>query len=434
MQNKCTPSAINDRRVRLGNCRNNKRRSIFYRPPQKKSPEPPEPETTKVPELVVDDTCDECSNTDEHDIGYESSEEDNTDWDFWEDVESKPSNCYEEQTLVNQALVEQGTVGLCQALPFSHCYYMEDAQDFIYSQVDAPHMLVRPVTEPAYRDLPGYGENRHNMVVTSELVNTLMEYLGLIYHVDVCVSTIPLDKRLPHLTDFIWDILDGFFIDMWTGITCNILLRRYLKIRSGEPMDGEYGAVHKLFLGILMCATMNCIYNKDPIPFSISRLTNSIDTHLKYSDLLAIRDHTLKELHYRTWVTREDIDDYGANNQFDIYRMKSAHLDLMERQRLRDLWAAQERERELEHERICKELDKFMYRTPHDSLGSWNKETMYCTEKRFLFRHLPWFRGVGLPFSVRARDERIKDSLLCEEFKPVFSPLLPPLRRKKASQ
>ncbi|KAJ1944715.1 hypothetical protein EC988_005918, partial [Linderina pennispora] len=54
-------------------------------------------------------------------------------------------------------------------------------------------------------------------------------------------------------------------------------------------------------------------------------------------------------------------------------------------------------------------LERFMYRTPHDSLGSWNSKTMYSTEKRFWFRHLPWFPGAVTPICITAHDEIAKN-------------------------
>ncbi|KAJ2889391.1 hypothetical protein GGI21_006589, partial [Coemansia aciculifera] len=89
-----------------------------------------------------------------------------------------------------------------------------------------------------------------------------------------------------------------------------------------------------------------------------------------------------------------------------------------------------ERQRKEKEDRrlLCAYLDRFMHRAPHDSRGSWNQETVYCTEPRFLFRHLPWFPGLVNPLCISAKCDKIVEYSVDRKTKPVFSSLLPPLK------
>ncbi|KAJ2791030.1 hypothetical protein H4R21_006395, partial [Coemansia helicoidea] len=101
------------------------------------------------------------------------------------------------------------------------------------------------------------------------------------------------------------------------------------------------------------------------------------------------------------------------------------HYEQRERQRRQkeDI----ERQEQEEKQRKQADYQRYMYRSPHDTLCSWNHKIMYITEDRFHFRHLPWSPGANAPIHLTARSDEIREYLE-DNRAPVFSPLLPALR------
>ncbi|KAJ2354676.1 hypothetical protein GGF43_003128, partial [Coemansia sp. RSA 2618] len=174
-----------------------------------------------------------------------------------------------------------------------------------------------------------------------------------------------------------------------------------------------------------------CVRTDNPELFTLPSISRILDTWYQPADLIRIRLETFIQTGHRAWISKKDVTDHAAHNIFDIHNMQSSHLHFEERQRLRMLVEEEERRLEENRQRLLARLERYMYRTPHDSNGSWNSKTMYCTESRFLFRHLPWFTGAIPPIHVTARSEEARSG--DQTFRPVFSPLIPALRTRVSS-
>ncbi|KAJ1802829.1 hypothetical protein LPJ75_006068 [Coemansia sp. RSA 2598] len=317
-------------------------------------------------------------------------------------------------------------LALCRELPYWCCHFTADTREFLYSH--QPYGAERPATEPA-PPMVFSSSPSDFYPPTPEIVDSMVEYLMLMFHINTCSAVIPMERRLPDIREFIWRLLDGTMIDLWTAIACVILLRRYYRIQN-HCVDAPYGAAHSLFLGIFMLASTQCVYTNNPELISLPSIVGILDSHYQVDDLVRIRREVFANIHYRTWISEEDIRSHAKNNLFDIYRVKSAYSFYKERQEQRMMIKEEERRQEVRRQNLVARLERFMHRTPHDSLGSWNTKTMYCTESRFLFRHLPWFPGMVTPIHVTARSEQAKLYNYPDKFPPVFSPLLPPTRSR----
>ncbi|KAI8320897.1 hypothetical protein GQ54DRAFT_298324 [Martensiomyces pterosporus] len=293
----------------------------------------------------------------------------------------------------------------CRELPYWGCYYTPDTHEFIITS--APHDSVHPNTE---REPPMVFniESDQFYPPTPETVDSIVEYLKLIYKIDTCQAVIPFERRLPELHDFIWNLMDSTMADMWTAIPCLILLRRYYQIQN-QCIDASYEAAHSLFLGTFMLASITSVKTNTPEVFSTANIARIIDSHYTPEDLVRIRRETFEKLNYQAWISVDDIMSHAKNNLFDVYGLSTAYEHFQRRKELRKIMEEQERKRELRRKNLVAKLERFMYRTPHDSLGSWNTKTVYSIESRFLFRHLPWFPGVVTPMYVTARSEQAKN-------------------------
>ncbi|KAJ2067138.1 hypothetical protein GGH13_005433, partial [Coemansia sp. S155-1] len=109
-------------------------------------------------------------------------------------------------------------------------------------------------------------------------------------------------------------------------------------------------------------------------------------------------------------------------------RRKPDHRVLGTREKMKSILREREMREKEERRLLCADLDRFMHRAPHDAGGSWSQETLYCTEPRFLLRHLPWFPGAVNPLCISAKSEEIVKYSSDRKTKPFFSPLLPRLK------
>ncbi|KAJ1732036.1 hypothetical protein LPJ72_003629 [Coemansia sp. Benny D160-2] len=392
-----------------------KRRSIFYRRPKPAQP----------PEDADIDVC-SCPSLHTHDTGYDPGSDTSGD-DSGEDEEGGVAE-YEAQLARRES---QLRFTLCQALPFWGCYFAPDTQSFI--ETAAPPHIEAPTTVKAAPTVFSIGPGEY-FPPTPEIVATIVEYLNIIYKIDTCSAVIPMGRRLPDLNVFIWQLMDATMTDLWTAIACVILLQRVCRVKPSCD-DAPYEAAHTLFLGVFMLATNICVCTNTPELFELSNIARILDSWwYEKRDLVRIKHETVVLLDYKIWVTKEDIMVHSKNNMFDVYRVKSAY-SFFERRQAERLRLAEEEQRRADQRRdLLASLEKFMYRTPHDSLGSWNQETMYCTESRFLFRHLPWFPGIINPMTVTARSENLKKyTWKTPHYRPTFSPLLPPTRTRVSS-
>ncbi|KAJ2529890.1 hypothetical protein EV175_007336, partial [Coemansia sp. RSA 1933] len=197
---------------------------------------------------------------------------------------------------------------------------------------------------------------------------------------------------LPELPEFIWRLMDGTRTDMSTAIACVILLQRICRM-TNSCEDAPYEAAHSLFLGVFLLASTMCVCTNTPEVFELDNIVRILDSWYQKLDLVRIKRETMILIDYRMWISMADLISHAENNMFDVYRVNSAYSFFQRRQAERMRLAEEEQRRIDRHKKLQASLERFMYRTPHDSLGSWNQETVYCTEKRFLFRHLPWFTG-----------------------------------------
>ncbi|KAJ2344160.1 hypothetical protein GGF43_005516, partial [Coemansia sp. RSA 2618] len=149
---------------------------------------------------------------------------------------------------------------LCQALPYWHCYLTRDTHEFLWTS--SPAMATRPVTVKA--EPVTLGPTSSNYIPpTPELVMSIVENLRMSYRSDICQAVIPFERRLPNIRDFIWRLFDGTKVDMWTGLACLILLKRF---RQEQPPcdDAPYEAPYSLFLGVFMLAAEQCVRTDNP--------------------------------------------------------------------------------------------------------------------------------------------------------------------------
>ncbi|KAJ1946199.1 hypothetical protein FBU59_002089 [Linderina macrospora] len=377
-----------------------KRGSIFYRPPRRQpthvsadadkenAGKPPPPSSSS---LQTDDETRRCSQVSaESDVLFDGGCL--IDTEIFEDDE------------LFDATPEVPPIEYCKELPFWSCHLTLDTNEFLYSDVPAGEM--RPCTQPAEKEL--FSPEEQFYPATPAIIDSIVEELSLIFAITQSHSDVPLDRRLPDLHTFIWQAVDVMDVDMWTVIPCLLLVRRFKQIH-GYDCPGHYDSAHTLFLGVFMLATTVSLKKNDVENFSVARMSQLIKSPYKTTDFVRFRRDACESLNYKVWVCRDDIQKFGQDNLNDIYQLPEAHTYFLERQRVRAHAEEQERLRLEQQMKIKSNLERFMYRTPHDSLGSWNTKTMYSTEKRFLFRHLPWFPGAVTPISITAHDEIAKN-------------------------
>ncbi|KAJ2835570.1 hypothetical protein J3B01_003427 [Coemansia erecta] len=318
---------------------------------------------------------------------------------------------------------------LCQVLPYWNCYHTRDTHEFLWTT--SPAIENRPVT--IKEDPVTFGVDPSNYYPpTPEIVMTMVEYLRIAYRSDICLAVVPFQRRLPEIRDFIWRLFDGTKVDMWTGMACLLMLRRFCQ-EQPPCDDAPYEAPYSLFLGAFMLASEQCVRTDHPELFTLESISRILDTWYQPADLARIRLETLVQTNYRCWISKADITNHAEHNMYDIHNIRSSRLYFEERQRMRMIVEQENRRLEEDLKRLLARLDRYMYRTPHDSVGSWNTNTMYCTETRFLFRHLPWYPGAVTPIHITARNEQARFYSSDHKRNPVFSPLLPALRSRVSS-
>ncbi|KAJ2629129.1 hypothetical protein H4R22_003504 [Coemansia sp. RSA 1290] len=412
-----------------------KRNSIFYRrpkpPPSASHPNRRRRRASWAPSHLLytseahSSACDPpfedadctCRDIGHHNSGYDPSSDEGE----CDSVDSDAAAAEEAEAALRYAL--------CQALPFWHCYFTPDTHEFLWTT--SPAIRVRPVTVQAQKDAKN-DEPFTYYPPTPESVLSIVENLRMSYRNDICMAIIPFERRLPEIRDFIWRLFDATKVDLWTGIACLLLLKRF---RSVQPPcdDAPYEAPYSLFLGVFMLATDQCVRSDNPELFTFESIARILDSFYQPKDLAQIKLDTFMKLDCRAWISLEDVTDHAAHNLFDVCNLGTSYRHYELRQRLRMQVEEEERRWEEDRQRLVARLERYMYRTPHDTLGSWNTEIMYCTESRFLFRHLPWSPGIVTPIHVTARSEQAKFYLNDGERGPVFSPLLPALRTRVSS-
>ncbi|KAJ1746860.1 hypothetical protein LPJ78_005643 [Coemansia sp. RSA 989] len=412
-----------------------KRNSIFYRrpkpPPSASHPNRRRRRASWAPSHLLytseahSSACDPpfedadctCRDIGHHNSGYDPSSDEGE----CDSVDSDAAAAEEAEAALRYAL--------CQALPFWHCYFTPDTHEFLWTT--SPAIRVRPVTVQAQKDAKS-DEPFTYYPPTPESVLSIVENLRMSYRNDICMAIIPFERRLPEIRDFIWRLFDATKVDLWTGIACLLLLKRF---RSVQPPcdDAPYEAPYSLFLGVFMLATDQCVRSDNPELFTFESIARILDSFYQPKDLAQIKLDTFMKLDCRAWISLEDVTDHAAHNLFDVCNLGTSYRHYELRQRLRMQVEEEERRWEEDRQRLVARLERYMYRTPHDTLGSWNTEIMYCTESRFLFRHLPWSPGIVTPIHVTARSEQAKFYLNDGERGPVFSPLLPALRTRVSS-
>ncbi|KAJ2787651.1 hypothetical protein GGI15_000539 [Coemansia interrupta] len=398
-----------------------KHNSIFYRPPPRPRSQNPDHESEQLPESPeLDESAEDkdiCCSCQDHDDGYVASSDGNSD-----DTETCLSDS---DSGIDEISDEQREAAerfmLCQELPYWCSILTSDTNEMLYTAVSLDD--VRPCIE-AEQPMGFSTEADGFYPPTREIVDTMVEYLGLVFNIDTCPAVVPIERRLPEIRDFIWRLFDGTMTDLWTAIACVILLRRYYRSRS-RCVDAPYEAAHSLFLGTFMLATVHCERVDNPEMIRLPQIVEILDSYYQVSDLVRIRRELLIEMDYNTWISRGDIMSHVENNIFDTYKAMSAYDFYKQRQEQRMMLKENQRQEEIRRQNLCARLERFMQRTPHDSLGSWNKATVYSIESRFLFRHLPWFPGMVTPIDVTARSENARLYNYPDKYPPVFSPLLP---------
>ncbi|KAJ2077738.1 hypothetical protein H4R24_004943 [Coemansia sp. RSA 988] len=312
--------------------------------------------------------------------------------------------------------------------PFWHCYFMHDTLEFIWTT--SPAIQLRPATAKAPPFLPDCALESYKPP-TPESVMSIVETLRMMHRNDICLAVVPFEHRLPELSDFIWRLFDGTQVDLWTALACLVLLRRYRTAQASTD-DAPYEAPYSLFLGIFMMATIHCVCTDKPELLTLPSIARILDTWYEPRHLAKIRHKTFEQLDYRCWITREDIIHHIENNLFDVCHISTSYQHYQSRQRQRMIVEEKERRVLEERQKLRARLERYMFRTPHDTLGSWNTKIMYCTETRFLFRHLPWFPGHVTPLDVVARSESARE-YSNNDADPVYSPLLPAFRTRISS-
>ncbi|KAJ1943534.1 hypothetical protein GGF37_002605, partial [Kickxella alabastrina] len=275
--------------------------------------------------------------------GYDSSDEGNAS----EPVDVVDSNNSHEESDDDCDSEEEKTqaevklrLELCQEMPFWNCILTRDTNEFLYTSV--LFNAVPPVTAP---EQPNnyFIDPRLPRLATPEIVNSIIEYLNLIYHRGSCNVFVSLKLRLPNIGDFIWRIFDDTGVDMWTALTCIILLRRYYKIHN-RAIDAPHHATHELFIGIFMLATESCELTTDPSRFSYESLVRITSPHYQKCELVRIRTKVVQNLQYQIWINAQHIIDHVENNLFDIYRLYHSHEYYKKRQEQRQQLKDQEEE------------------------------------------------------------------------------------------
>ncbi|KAJ2697171.1 hypothetical protein FB645_005989, partial [Coemansia sp. IMI 203386] len=342
-----------------------KRNSVFYRRPRSMPKEQQEHPAIEEEEVVSVDNATGASEdgrlSSSSEQGYIPSDEDssgsksrrrsstgqsvlecsNIDYSEYGNAElgdNSSGNGLTEEEQEEQAL----RLALCQELPYWSCYFTPDTHEFLYSHL--PHDARRPATESA-PPMVFLTSDSDFYPPTPEIVDSMVEYLVLMFHINTCSAVIPMERRLPDIREFIWRLLDGTMIDLWTAIACVILLRRYYRIQN-QCIDAAYGAAHSLFLGIFMLASTQCVYTNNPELISLSSIVNILDSHYQVSDLVRIRREVFTTINHHTWISEEDIRSHAKNNIFDIYRVKSAYTFYKQRQEQRMMIKEEERRQE----------------------------------------------------------------------------------------
>ncbi|KAJ2764433.1 hypothetical protein IWQ57_005168 [Coemansia nantahalensis] len=376
----------------------------------------------------TDDGC-SCAGSAPHNSGYEPSCEDNDDYHCCCcccccDAASDDGDDGDFAAAADDASLEASQrLAACLELPFSHCVFTPDNNEFLWSVTEAVEM--RP---PTVKAPPSDFEESGTKYCppTPEIVGSLARVLHMFCRNDICLALVPHEKRHPPLTDFIWCVFDGTQADMWTAITCLVLLRRF---RSLQPAcdNAPYEAPYSLFLGIFLSAVIYCERTVAPERLQLANIARLLDSWYQKSDLVLIRHDTLAKLGFRSWIGKLDIIDHAKNNVYEIRHLSSSHEHYEQRERQRRQKEDIERQEQEEKQRKQADYQRYMYRSPHDTLCSWNHKIMYITEDRFHFRHLPWSPGANAPIHLTARSDEIREYLE-DNRAPVFSPLLPALR------
>ncbi|KAJ2738860.1 hypothetical protein GGI20_006207 [Coemansia sp. BCRC 34301] len=388
--------------------------SIFYRSPPRSITPPP------AKAISIDDDCDEPNVADKPPAASSAK------------VASKASVPFRDWEAEEKALDElrrqqAAASDLAWSLPFGRCLIAPNtASEPIYSE--ALSHATRPTVVPPARETNDLVASNFKWP-TAEVISHTLEYLYMLRIGDVPLVNISIDRRLSCEKDFIWNIVDHVKADMWLAMACVILLKRYACTQN-IVHDAPYGSRHALYLGILMVAAMHTELSDKLDQFSYDNILSIIGPPFTKADLIKYRRDTLVALDHRAWISKPDIEEYARNNQFDIANIHNSAEPYKERERMRAIIRNRERKEKEDMCQLLAYLDRYMHRAPHDSGGSWNKETAYCTESRFLFRHLPWFHGMVNPLYVSARSEKIVEYSSDRKTKPYFSPLLPPLRNR----
>ncbi|KAJ1892281.1 hypothetical protein LPJ66_006442 [Kickxella alabastrina] len=277
---------------------------------------------------------DDNGNGDGNGDGYDSSNEGNDS----EPVDVVDSNDSHEESDDDCDSEEEKTqaevklrLELCQEMPFWNCILTRDTNEFLYTSV--LFNAIPPVTAPE-QPKNYFIDPELPRLATPEIVNSIIEYLNLIYRRGSCNVFVSLELRLPSIGDFIWRIFDDTGVDMWTALTCIIFLRRYYKIHN-RAIDAPHHATHDLFIGIFMLATKSCELTIDPSRFSYESLVSITSPYYQKCDLVRIRTKVIQNLQYQIWINAQHIIDHVENNLFDVYRLYHAHEYYKKRQEQR---------------------------------------------------------------------------------------------------
>ncbi|KAJ1726113.1 hypothetical protein LPJ61_005411, partial [Coemansia biformis] len=275
--------------------------SIFFRRPR------------PVSRPLVADRADECScqNSSCHNGGYEPGCDDDGDDDDDEgSVFDDGGVAAAADAAADEAAQRHAA---CQELPFSHCFFTPDTHEFLWST--APAIVERPLTVKAPPFDFGSMTSKYHPP-TPEIVMSIAETLRMCHRNDICLALVPYERRLPELRDFIWRLFDGTRADMWTAISCLLLLRRF---RCTQPPreDSPYEAPYSLFLGVFMAAAIHCERTIEPELLQPASIAQILDTWYQKADLIAILHDTLTKLDHRAWIRLTDVENHAKNNVFD---------------------------------------------------------------------------------------------------------------------
>ncbi|KAJ1669604.1 hypothetical protein GGF38_002132, partial [Coemansia sp. RSA 25] len=395
--------------------------SIFYRPRRRSAALPPPPQPPDDADAddspANGDATASISGSDDDADADEAPQQERPLLHGWLEAE--------EQRLDELRRREVAASELAWVLPFGRCIIApETSFEPMYSQALA--YATRPTVIPAPLQVDKYASSNSHWP-TAEIITNTIEHLYLIRPGNVPIVNITIDRRLSCEEDFIWNLIDHTKTDMWVAIACIILLQRCVHPRNMIE-NAPYGSRHALYLGILMVATTQTVFSDQIDQYSHDKILAIIGKPFTKLDLVRYQREALVALDYRAWISRDDVEYYGRHNQFDIAFLDSSFEHYKVRQHMRSILRQRELKEKEEKRALCAYLDRFMHRAPHDSGGSWNKETVYCTETRFLFRHLPWFPGLVNPLYISARCDKIVEYSNDRKTKPSFSPLLPPLK------